>query len=191
MPEDPSGRVTTLLMHWAGGDEKALGELVPVVYNELRRLAHHHLQSERPDHTLQSTALVNEAFLRLVGSEPVALQGRAHFVAVASRLMRQILVDYARNRQASKRDGGCRIDVDALANLPVKGEAQLVALDDAIQELSKFDERQAKIVEMKFFGGLTTSEISRALGVSLTTVERDWSVARLWLRRQMDGAPSQ
>lgn len=191
MPEDPSGRVTTLLMHWAGGDEKALGELVPVVYNELRRLAHHHLQSERPDHTLQSTALVNEAFLRLIGSEPVALQGRAHFVAVASRLMRQILVDYARNRQANKRDGGCRIDVDALANLPIKGEAQLVALDDAIQELSKFDERQAKIVEMKFFGGLTTSEISRALGVSLTTVERDWSVARLWLRRQMDGTPPQ
>ena len=191
MPEDPSGQVTTLLMHWAGGDEKALGELVPVVYNELRRLAHHHLQSERPDHTLQSTALVNEAFLRLIGSEPVALQGRAHFVAVASRLMRQILVDYARNRQANKRDGGCRIDVDALANLPIKGEAQLVALDDAIQELSKFDERQAKIVEMKFFGGLTTSEISRALGVSLTTVERDWSVARLWLRRQMDGTPPQ
>src|SRR5271166_2879529 len=115
MPEDPSGQVTTLLMHWAGGDQKALGELVPVVYNELRRLAHLQLQTERPDHTLQSTALVNEAFIRLVGSRPVDLQSRAHFVAVASRLMRQILVDYARNRQANKRDGGCRIDIDALA----------------------------------------------------------------------------
>ncbi len=188
MPEDPSGQVTTLLTHWAGGDQKALGELVPVVYNELRRLAHLQLQGERPDHTLQSTALVNEAFIRLVGSRPADLQSRAHFVAVASRLMRQILVDYARNRQANKRDGGCRIDIDALANLPVIGDLQLVALDDAIQELAKLDERQAKIVEMKFFGGLTAPEISRVLGVSLTTVERDWSVARLWLRRQMDEA---
>jgi RNA polymerase sigma factor (TIGR02999 family) len=191
MPEDPSGQVTTLLMHWAGGDRKALGELVPVVYNELRRLAHLQLQAERPDHTLQSTALVNEAFIRLIGSRPADLQSRAHFVAVASRLMRQILVDYARNRQANKRDGGCRIDIDALANMPAIGDLQLVALDEAIQELAQLDERQARIVEMKFFGGLTAPEISRVLGVSLTTVERDWSVARLWLRRQMDQAQAQ
>jgi len=178
MSEDPSGQVTQLLMHWVAGDEKALGDLVPVVYQELRRLAHYHLQSERSDHTLQSTALVNEAFQRLLGSQPVELQNRGHFVAVASRLMRQILVDYARNRHANKRDRGYRIDIEALANLPIKGDDQLVALDDALGDLAQLDERQAKIVEMKFFGGLTAPEISQVLGVSLTTVERDWAVAR-------------
>jgi RNA polymerase sigma factor (TIGR02999 family) len=168
------------------GDEKALAELIPMVYHELRRLAHRQLQSERRDHTLQSTALVNEAFLRLLGSQPAALQNREHFVAVAARLMRQILVDYARTRSANKRDAGCRIDVAALPELPVQGDAQLLALHDALEGLSQVDERQAKIVEMKFFGGLTAPEISQVLGLSLSTVERDWAVARLWLRRQME-----
>ncbi len=190
MPADSSRQVTILLQHWAQGDESALGDLVPVVYRELHRLAHHHLQSERSDHTLQSTALVNEVFLRLLGSEPVELRNRAHFVAVASRLMRQILVDYARSRRANKRDGGCRIEAEALADLPIQGDAQLLALDDAMDDLSRLDERQAEIVEMKFFGGLTAPEISEVLGISLTTVERDWTVARLWLRRQMDGRPA-
>lgn len=191
MPEAPSGQVTQLLQHWVAGDEKALGDLVPVVYRELRRIAHYHLQSERADHTLQSTALVNEAFLRLLGSQPAELQNRAHFVAIASRLMRQILVDYTRNRRANKRDGGCRIDIEALVNLPAAGDAQLEELDDALEVLSRLDERQAKIVDMKFFGGLTAPEIAQVLGISLTTVERDWSVARLWLRREMDAAQSQ
>jgi RNA polymerase sigma factor (TIGR02999 family) len=185
MPADPSGQVTSLLKRWAQGDEHALTVLIPVVYRELRRIAHYHLQSERTEHTLQSTALVNEAFLRLLGGKPAELQSRGHFVAIASRLMRQILVDYARNRRAGKRDGGCRIGVEALLNVPVEDDAQLVLLDDALQELSRVDERQAKIVEMKFFGGLSMPEIAQVLQLSLTTVERNWAIARIWLHRWM------
>jgi RNA polymerase sigma factor (TIGR02999 family) len=185
MPEDQSGQVTQLLQHWKQGDEQALRALVPLVYKELRRLAHYHLQAERSDHTLQSTALVHEAFLRMLGGQPVQLENRAHFIAVASRLMRQILVDYARERRASKRDGGCRIDVECLEALPVKGDAELLALDDALDELGRIDERQGKIVEMKFFGGLSAPEISNVLGISRATVDRDWATARVWLHRQM------
>src|SRR5271168_1441828 len=185
MPEEPSGQVTQLLQHWVRGDEKALHDLIPVVYQELRRLARSHLQSERPNHTLQSTALVNEAFVRLLGAQPLELQNRAHFIAVASRLMRQILVDYARNRRAQKRDGGCRIAFEDMAALPVTGDAELLALDDALDELSRTDERQGKIVEMKFFGGLSAPEISDVLGISRATVDRDWATARVWLHRQM------
>jgi RNA polymerase sigma factor (TIGR02999 family) len=187
MPEDPSGDVTQLLRHWARGDESALGALVPVMHRELRRLAHYHLKSERADHTLQSTALVNEAFLRLLGSQPIELQNRSHFIAVASRLMRQILVDYARSRSASKRDGGCRIALENLADLPGAEDMELVALDQALDELSRFDARQARIVEMKFFGGLSAPEISEVLGISRATVDRDWATARVWLHRQMSG----
>ncbi len=184
---DPqSGRVTELLQHWRQGDEKALGALMPLVYKELRRLAHYHLQSERSNHTLQSTALVHEAYLRLLGSEPVELHNRAHFVAVASRLMRQILVDYARERQAEKRDGGCRILLEDMAALPVNGDSELLALNDALDDLSRMDERQAKIVEMKFFGGLSAPAISQVLGISRATVDRDWATARVWLHRQMN-----
>jgi RNA polymerase sigma factor (TIGR02999 family) len=185
MPPDPSGQFTELLLRWTRGDEAALPGLVPLVYKELRRLAHYHLKSERPDHTLQSTALVHEAYLRLLGNKPVELQNRAHFVAVASRLMRQILVDYARSRGANKRDGGYRIDYEDLAALPIVGDAELLALNDALDELSHLDERQAKIVEMKFFGGLSAPEISQVLGISRATVDRDWATARVWLHRQM------
>jgi RNA polymerase sigma factor (TIGR02999 family) len=185
MPENQSGQVTELLQQWRQGDEDALRALVPLVYKELRLLAHYHLQSERPDHTLQSTALVHEAYLRLLGGQPVELQNRAHFIAVASRLMRQILVDYARTRRANKRDGGCRIDFDEMVALPVNGEADLLALNDALDELFRIDERQAKIVEMKFFGGLSAPEISQVLGLSRATVDRDWATARVWLHRQM------
>jgi RNA polymerase sigma factor (TIGR02999 family) len=185
MPEDQSSQVTELLHHWKEGDEKALRALVPLVYKELRRLAHYHLQSERPDHTLQSTALVHEAYLRMLGGQPAELQNRAHFIAVASRLMRQILVDYARGRRANKRDGGCRIDFEDMAALPVVRDAELLVLDDALDELSRIDERQARIVEMKFFGGLSIPEISQVLGISRATVDRDWATARIWLRRQM------
>lgn len=185
MAEDQSGQVTKLLLHWKQGDEKALHALVPLVYEELRRLAHYHLQSERQDHTLQSTALVHEAYLRLLGGQPVELQNRAHFIAVASRLMRQILVDYARSRRTTKRDGGCKIDYEDLAGLRVTEDTELLALDDALDELSRIDERQGKIVEMKFFGGLTAPEISEVLGLSRATVDRDWATARVWLHRQM------
>jgi RNA polymerase sigma factor (TIGR02999 family) len=186
MPDDQKGQVTELLVHWKEGDENALRALVPLVYKELRRLAHYHLQAERPDHTLQSTALVHEAYVRLLGGQPVELQNRAHFVAVASRLMRQILVDYARNRRANKRDGGLRIEFDDIPALPITGDAELVALDDALQELSRVDDRQGKIVEMKFFGGLSAPEISEVLGISRATVDRDWATARVWLHRQMN-----
>lgn len=185
MPEDQAGHFTELLRNWTQGDENALYALMPLAYKELRRLAHYHLQSERPDHTLQSTALVHEAYLRLLGGQPAELQNRPHFIAVASRLMRQILVDYARERRASKRDGGCRISVEYLDALPVTGDAELLALDDALDELSRIDERQGKIVEMKFFGGLSAPEISQVMGISRATVDRDWATARVWLHRQM------
>jgi RNA polymerase sigma factor (TIGR02999 family) len=185
MTEESTNDVSQLLQQWVGGDQQALTELMPMVYDELRRMAHRQLQAERSDHTLQSTALVNEAFIRFLGQQPSQLQNKNHFIAVAARLMRQILVDHARARQASKRDGGHRIDVEALDNLAIKDDAQLLALDDALTSLAQIDERQARIVDMKFFGGLTAPAISEVLGVSLTTVERDWAFARLWLRKQM------
>jgi RNA polymerase sigma factor (TIGR02999 family) len=181
---DELGQITELLQHWRQGDEEALRALVPIVYKELRRLAHYYLRAERPDHTLQSTELVHEAYLRLVGGQ-ADLQNRAHFIAVASRLMRQILVDYARGRGAVKRDGGCRISLDEVDLLPVSGDVELFALDRALTDLSRIDERQGKIVEMKFFGGLSAPEISEVLGISRATVDRDWSTARVWLHRQM------
>jgi RNA polymerase sigma factor (TIGR02999 family) len=189
MPEQQPGQVTVLLQHWNEGDEQALHTLLPLLYKELRRIAHYHLQSERPDHTLQSSALVHEAYLRLLGSQPVQFQNREHFVAVASRLMRQILVDYARERRAAKRDGGCRIAVEYLDALPISGDAELMALDDALNELARIDERQAKIVEMKFFGGLSAPEISQVTGLSRATVDRDWATARVWLHRQISRTP--
>jgi len=185
MAEDQSGHVTLLLQNWVKGDREALTALAPLVYQELRRLAHFKLKAERPDHTLQSAALVNEAFIRLMGADPVELRSRAHFIAVASRLMRQVLVDYARSRNAGKRDGGSRIDLDQLAEFPVAEDAALLALDDALESLGQIDERQARIVEMKFFGGLSAPEISEVTGLSRATVDRDWATARVWLHRQM------
>ncbi len=185
MLEDSSGEVTRLLKDWKSGDQNALAALIPVVHQELRRLASFHLRSERPNHTLQSTALVNEAFMRLLGREPADLRNRSHFIAIASRLMRQILVDYARARAAGKRDGGNRIALDDQLDIPIMQDEELVALDMALDALARIDDRQAKIVEMKFFGGLSEPEISEVLGVSRATVTRDWSTARVWLHRQM------
>ncbi len=182
---DTSGQVSELLQQWVKGDQEALGAVAPVIYRELRRLAHYYLQSERADHTLQSTALVNEAFIQLMGSQPTQLQNRAHFIAIASRSMRQILVQYARSRRANKRDGGYRVALEDIAELPVVGDEDLVALDDALEELMRIDERQGKIVQMKFFGGLSAPEIAQVLGISLATVKRDWATARIWLGREM------
>ena len=187
---DYSGQVSELLQQWVEGDQEALGALAPVVYQELRRLAHYHLQSERADHTLQSTALVNEAFIQMMGSQPGQLQNRARFVAIASRLMRQILVQYARRRRADKRAGGYRIALEDIAEIPIAGDQEVVALDDALDALTRIDDRQGKIVQMKFFGGLSAPEISQVLGISLATVERDWATARIWLRREMSRAAS-
>jgi RNA polymerase sigma factor (TIGR02999 family) len=185
MYDDAVPQVTELLRRWEHGDEKALHALLPLVYSELRRLAHYHLQGERTDHTLQSTALVHEAYLRLIGQMP-KVHDRAHFFAVASRLMRQVLVDYARERRAAKRDGGCRVDIEFLDVLTVRTDDQLIALDEALAELARIDKRQTEIVEMKFFGGLSGPEISALLGLSRATVDRDWATARVWLHRQMN-----
>jgi RNA polymerase sigma factor (TIGR02999 family) len=185
-----SGQVSELLQQWINGDPDALGAVSPVIYEELRRLAHYHLRLERADHTLQSTALVNEAFIQLMGNQPAQLQNRAHFVAIASRLMRQILVQYARRRRANKRDGGYRIALEDFAEQPIVDDEELVALDEALDELTRIDERQGKIVQMKFFGGLSAPEIAQLLGISLATVERDWATARIWLRREMRRAAS-
>jgi RNA polymerase sigma factor (TIGR02999 family) len=184
MPEH-SVQVSELLQQWVQGDREALDAVAPVIYQELRRLARYHLKSERADHTLQSTALVNEAFIQLIGSQPAQLHNRAHFVAIASRLMRQILVQHARKRRAGKRDGGYRIALEDIAEVPVAGDEGLVALDDALEELSRIDARQAEIVQMKFFGGLSAPEVSEVLGISVATVDRDWATARIWLRREM------
>jgi RNA polymerase sigma factor (TIGR02999 family) len=190
MADDPTGHVTQLLRHWNKGDSKALTELLPLVYDELRRVARAQLWRERADHTLQSTALVHEAYLRLMGSEPPELRDRRHFIAVASRLIRQILVDYARERKAAKRDGGLRVPVEYLEELPISGDGELLALNDALNDLYGLDERLAKIVDMKFFGGLSSPEVAEALELSRATVDRDWATARAWLHRHMSRNPS-
>jgi RNA polymerase sigma factor (TIGR02999 family) len=183
--QQPSQPVTELLARWKAGDQGALEELVPLVYKQLRDIARRHLQQERPGHTLQSSALVHEAYLRLLDQRPFATENRAHFLGVASRLMRQILVDYARSRAAAKRGANCRVELDVSLVLPQVRSADLVALDDALSGLTKLDEQQGRIVELRFFGGLATEEIADVLGISPSTVKRDWNVAKAWLTRQM------
>jgi RNA polymerase sigma factor (TIGR02999 family) len=185
MSDAQSEDASKLLSRWVKGDAQALAALLPLVYSELRRVAHYQLQRERPDHTLQSTALVHEAYLRLLSNQAPALQNRSHFIAIAARLIRQILVDYARERRAAKRDGGCRVAVEVLEAQPVLADENLLALDDALNDLGRTDERQAKIVDMKFFGGLSSPEVAEVLGLSRATVDRDWATARAWLHRQM------
>jgi RNA polymerase sigma factor (TIGR02999 family) len=177
--------VSELLVRWKAGDQEALEALVPLVYKELRDIARHHLQRERPGHTLQSAALVHEAYLRLLDQRPFDTENRAHFLAVASRLMRQILVDYARSHGAAKRGADRRVELDASLVLPQVRSTDVVALDDALNDLSNFDEQQCRIVELRFFGGLATEEIAEVLGISPSTVKRDWNVAKAWLTRQM------
>jgi RNA polymerase sigma factor (TIGR02999 family) len=183
---DSSEPVSELLVRWKHGEQEALQALLPMVYDELRRLAHRHLQAERAGHTLQSTALVHEAYLRLVDQEPLRLDNRAHFFAVASHLMRQILVDYARKRRAAKRGAdNLTLTLDEAIALPGKRELDLVALDDALNKLAALDARQSRIVEMRFFGGLSIEEMADALGVSSATVERHWRIARVWLFQEL------
>jgi len=184
---DPSsvGLVSELLGKWRAGDSKALNDLVPLVYADLRKLAHRYLQRQRPDHTLQSTALVHEAYLRIAKHERIQIENRAHFFAVLARIMRQILVDYARNHHAAKRDPGIKLVLDeAIAPSPLR-QINLVVLDDALQGLSRLDSRQGQIVELRFFGGLTLEETALVLGVSPATVKREWMTARLWLKKQL------
>jgi RNA polymerase sigma factor (TIGR02999 family) len=183
--EAPS-EVTKLLQVWRAGDPKALDALLPLVYDELRRLAHYHLKNERPDHTLQSAALVNEAYFRLVGQELPELESRTHFFAVAAQLMRQILVDYARRHRASKRGGSvCRLTLDEAVALPQRKDVDVVALDDALTILAEVDPRQSRVVELRFFAGLSLEETSQAMGIATATVQRDWTAARAWLHREI------
>jgi len=180
---------TRLLKAWSEGDETALERLVPLVDAELRRLARHYLRQERPDHILQTTALVNEAWVRLIDWPDVSWQNRAHFIGVAAQLMRRVLVDEARRRQAQKY-GGDAVYV-SLANaegIAHEKGADLVALDDALNELATFDERQSKIVELRFFGGLSLEETAEALKISARTVQREWSMAQAWLYRELKRA---
>jgi len=180
--------VSELLGKWQAGDAEALRALVPLVYADLRRLAHQCLRKERPSHTLQSTALVHEAYVRLTQRERVHFESRSSFFAVSAQLMRQILVDYARGHRAAKRDGGLKLALDENMALPIAREVNLVALDDALRELARLDQQQARIVELRFFGGLTIEETSEVLAVSPATVKRDWTTARLWLHKQMSRA---
>jgi RNA polymerase sigma factor (TIGR02999 family) len=180
-----SKSVSQLLAKWKDGDQEALRELVPLVYAELRRLAHYYLQGENPGHTLESTALVHEAYLRLADRMPLQVQNRAHFFAVASHLMRQILVDYARRRRRAKRGGGCKLTLDEAAFLPGGRSVDLVALNRALDELSRLDGQQVQIVELRFFGGLSIPETARMLGISPATVKRHWTSARIWLHREL------
>lgn len=177
--------ITELLSKWQAGDETALEHLTPLVYGELQRLARRYLRSERSNHTLQSTALVHEAYLRLAGQDSVRAENRAHFFGIAARLMRQILVDHARERGAAKRGGGCRITLDEFAEIPQKQSLDIVALNDVLNELSSLDEQQAKIVELRFFAGLSIEDTSEVLNISPATVKRKWATARLWLHREL------
>lgn len=174
-----------LLAKWRAGDQEALQALVPLVYKELRAVAHGYLKRERPGHTLQTTALVHEAYLRLADQRPFDTENRAHFIGVAARLMRQILVDYARSHRAAKRGPDRKVELDAALAVPQMPTADVVALDDALNGLAQVDEQQSRIVELRFFGGLTIEEAAEVLGVSRSTAKRDWNVAKAWLTRQM------
>jgi RNA polymerase sigma factor (TIGR02999 family) len=178
--------VTQLLIDWSNGDRSALDKLIPLVHGELSRLAHHYMNQERSDHTLQTTALVNEVYLRLVDQQNVRWENRAHFFGIAAQSMRQILVEYARQRGAAKRGGGAqRVELDEAALVSKETEMDLVALDEALKELAAFDERKSRVVELRFFGGMSAEETAEALGVHVNTVVRDWDVAKAWLRRQL------
>lgn len=191
MSEPLDQDLTYLLIQWSKGDSAALDALVPLVYDELRRLAQLYLSREKPGHTLSSTALVHEAYLRLVKQKGVTWQNRAHFFAVAARMMRRILVDHARSHGYAKRGGGAMtLSLDeSIAPAPQR-EMDLVALDDALDTLAKLDERQSRMVELRFFGGLSIEETSEVLGVSAPTVKREWASARAWLYREISGSPS-
>jgi RNA polymerase sigma factor (TIGR02999 family) len=183
---DLPGEVTRLLQVWRAGDRNALDALVPHVYKELRRLAHFQLQKERPNHTLQSAALVHEAYARLVGQNSVEFESRTHFFAVAAQLMRQILVDYARRHRAEKRGAGvCLLTLDDAMALPQRKDLDVVALDDALTTLAEIDPRQSRVVELRFFAGLSLEETALALEVGPATVQRDWTAARAWLHREI------
>jgi RNA polymerase sigma factor (TIGR02999 family) len=190
MEHRPPSEVSLLLQEWRSGDRQALDALLPLVYGELRRLAHYQLRKERPDHTLQSAALVHEAYLRLIGLNVPDWESRTHFFAIAAQLMRQILVDYARRHKAAKRGGSiCKLSLDDAATASRREDVDVVALDDALKALARLDPRQSRVVELRFFAGLSLQEISEATEIAPATVQRDWTAARAWLYREISRNP--
>jgi len=193
MNNKPAGEVTQLLLRWRAGDEAALAALLPLVYEELRSLARRHLRHERGSHTLQRTALVHEAFLRIVDQKQVDWESRTQFYGIASQMMRRVLVDHARRRSAAKRgDGAPHVDLDVVlqdegAGLPLGRQAEIdfAAIDDALKRLEALDPQQGKLVELRFFGGLSIKETADVIGVSPATVKREWAIARAWLQREI------
>jgi len=182
LPKD----VTQLLLAWSQGDQGARDKLIPLVYDELRRLADHYLRRERPDHTLQTTALVHEVYLRLADGSQVQWQSWAHFYNVAAQLMRRILIDHARSHYTAKRlSPSAKLSLDEAIDMSDERAAELVALDDALTSLEALDPQKSRVVELRFFGGLTTAEIAEALGVSPSTITREWRIAKLWLYHEI------
>ena len=184
-------RLTQLLAEWARGDASAPDELFPLVYQELKRIARGHFRNETPGHTLQPTALVNEAYLRLIDQTRVKWQDRAHFFAIAAQTMRRILIDHARGRARLKRGGdACRVSIDEAAAVTVVCGAELLALDEALKDLAEIDLRRSRVVELRFFGGLSNAEIAEVLKIAPNTVIRDWNMARAWLYHELNGESS-
>jgi RNA polymerase sigma factor (TIGR02999 family) len=190
-PSVSQQEVTQLLADWSHGDTAALAELTPLVYEELRRLAHHFMEGQRPEHTLQTTALVNEAYLRLADQTDPRWQNRAHFFAVAARAMRQILVNYARSSRAQKRGGGAlKVELDEGAIVSPEQSKAIVDLHEALERLGTLDSRKARVVELKYFGGLNHDEIAEVMKISTVTVRRDWVFAKAWLHNELHNANS-
>jgi RNA polymerase sigma-70 factor, ECF subfamily len=188
MTTPSSQEITQLLLAWSDGDQAALERLTPLVYAELRRLAKGYMFGERPGHTLQTTALINEAYMRLIDWKNVRWQGRAHFFGVAAQVMRRILVDFARARHYAKRGGAAQqVSLDEAVTIHEDRSAELIALDEALKSLAEIDPRKSQVVELRFFGGLSAKETAEALKVSLRTVEREWNSARAWLYRELRG----
>jgi len=186
--QPPSAEVTRLLVELRSGNPEAEAKLIPLVYQHLHRLAANYMRRERPDHTMQTTALVNEAYLRLVPQKEIGWRDRAHFFGVAARLMREILVEHARARHAGKRGGGVeKLSLDQALEFSPARSRELIELDDALECLGRLDPQQARVVELRFFGGLTVEETAEVLGISPRTVKRDWAVARAWLHGELSG----
>lgn len=184
---DSAQNVTRLLRNWSQGDENAASELFPIVYEELRRLARRYMRDERSEHTLQPTALIHEAYLRLVDQRRAQWQNRAHFFAVAAQMMRRILVDYARGRAYQKRGGACsNLPLEENVVIAPERSQEIVALDSALERLAAIDARKARVVELRYFGGLETQEIADVLGISAVTVTRDWKMAKAWLHQELN-----
>lgn len=188
MPEAPSQNVTQLLKKWSDGDTDALEELTPIIYSELHKIAKRYMGKERGDHTLQTTALVNEAYVRLIDWKNAKFENRAHFFGVSAQLMRRILVDFARKRPKTKDTPIYKVSLEEAAVVSDEKDADLVALDEALNELAQFDKRKAEIVELKFFGGLKTEEIAQVIGVAEITVLREWQKAKAWLYLNLNKA---